>query len=83
MLLRRKESKYIQGLGKDVGYFRDGTEFSLCCKDRTHGPGEDVEGKYPARSHDCMPPETEFANSFEDAQLDVERREKKQINGEP
>ena len=23
-----------------------------------------------------MPPETEFANSFEDAQLDVERREK-------
>ena len=37
--------------------------------------GRNIEGKYPARSHDCMPPETEFANSFEDAQLDVERRE--------
>ena len=31
---------------------------------------------YPPRSHDCMPPETEFANSFEEAQEDVERREK-------
>ena len=46
------------------------------CEDRTHGPAKDVEGKYPPRSHECMPCETEFANSFEDAQLDVERREK-------
>ena len=45
-------------------------------QDRTHGPGKDVDGKYPARSHEDMPCETEFANSFEDAQLDVERREK-------
>ena len=45
-------------------------------EDRTHGPGKDVKGKYPPRSHEDMPCETEFANSFEDAQLDVERREK-------
>ena len=31
---------------------------------------------YPPRSHECMPNETEFANAHEDAQLDVERREK-------
>ena len=31
---------------------------------------------YPPRSHDYMPNEAEFANTFEDAQLDVERREK-------
>ena len=31
---------------------------------------------YPPRSHDCMPNETEFANAHEEAQLDVERREK-------
>lgn len=31
---------------------------------------------YPPRSHDCMPCETEFANCFEEAQLDVDRREK-------
>ena len=35
-----------------------------------------VKGKYPPRSHEDMPCETEFANSVEDAQLDVERREK-------
>ena len=34
------------------------------------------ENGYPARSHDCKPEETEFANAFEDAQLDLERREK-------
>ena len=45
-------------------------------EDREKGPGKAIEGKYPPRSHDCMPPETEFANSFEDAQIDVERREK-------
>ena len=45
-------------------------------EDREKGPGKAIEGKYPPRSHDCMPPETEFANSFEDAQVDVERREK-------
>lgn len=45
-------------------------------EDRKKGPGVDIEGKYPPRSHDCMPPETEFANSFVDAQEDVERREK-------
>ena len=31
---------------------------------------------YPPRSHDCMPCETEFTNSFKEAQEDVERREK-------
>ena len=31
---------------------------------------------YPPRSHDCMPCETEFANTFEEAQEDCERREK-------
>ena len=31
---------------------------------------------YPPRSHDCMPNETEFANVFYEAQLDLERREK-------
>ena len=39
------------------------------CEDR-------ADNGYPARSHDCMPDETEFANSQEDAQLDLERREK-------
>ena len=28
------------------------------------------------RSHDCMPDETEFAETFQDAQEDLERREK-------
>ena len=31
---------------------------------------------YPSRSHECQPEETEFANAYEDAQLDLERREK-------
>ena len=31
---------------------------------------------YPPRSHDCQPAEVEFADSFEESQLDVERREK-------
>ena len=44
------------------------------CEDNKNG--EDVDGPYPAQSHDCMPHETEFANCFEDAQIDVERREK-------
>mgnify|MGYP001156942967 CR=1 FL=1 len=44
------------------------------CEDRTQEPAKDVEGKYP-RIHECMPCETELANSFEDAQLDVERCE--------
>ena len=35
-----------------------------------------ADNGYPPRSHDCMPCETEFANAFEEAQLDLERREK-------
>ena len=62
-------------MGKDAGYV-DSPFWILVFKDRTNGPGVDIIGKYPARSHEDMPPETEFANSFEDAQLDVERREK-------
>ena len=38
------------------------------CEDRE-------ENGYPTRSHDCMPAETEFAEDFEFAQEDVERRE--------
>ncbi len=34
------------------------------------------ENGYPARSHDCQPAETEFAEDFELSQQDVERREK-------
>ena len=34
------------------------------------------ENGYPPRSHDCQPAETEFAQTFELAQQDVERREK-------
>ena len=34
------------------------------------------ENGYPPRSHDCQPAEIEFADSFEESQLDVERREK-------
>ena len=49
---------------------------SLEFEDRTQGPGKDVKGKYAPRSHESNPYETEFANSFQDAQLDVERREK-------
>ena len=35
------------------------------------------ENGYPPRSHDCQPEETEFAQSFEEAQQDLESREKK------
>ena len=35
-----------------------------------------AEDGYPVRSHDCQPCETEFAEDFELAQQDVERREK-------
>ena len=35
-----------------------------------------AEDGHPARSHDCQPCETEFAEDFELAQQDVERREK-------
>ena len=31
---------------------------------------------YPPRSHECMSNQTEFANSHEDTQLDIERKEK-------
>ena len=34
------------------------------------------DNSYPPRSHDCTSNKTEFANAHEDAQLDVERREK-------
>ena len=34
------------------------------------------ENGYPPRSHDCQPEETEFAQAFEEAQEDLERREK-------
>ena len=34
------------------------------------------ENGYPPRSHDCQPEETEFAEDFELAQEDLERREK-------
>ena len=34
------------------------------------------ENGYPPRSHDCQPEETEFAQDFELAQEDLERREK-------
>ena len=35
------------------------------------------ENGYPPRSHDCQAEETEFAQSFEEAQQDLEKREKK------
>ena len=35
-----------------------------------------LENEYPAKSHDCQPEETEFANAFEGAQLDLEWKEK-------
>ena len=35
-----------------------------------------AENGYPPRSHDCIPDETEFAETFQDAQEDLERREK-------
>ena len=34
------------------------------------------DNDYPPHSLECMPNETEFANSHEESQLDVERREK-------
>ena len=34
------------------------------------------DNSYPPRSHDCTPNETEFTNAHEEAQFDVERREK-------
>ena len=41
-------------------------------------PWDRAENEYPPRSHDCMPCETEFAESFEETQIDLERREKNQ-----
>ena len=35
-----------------------------------------MEDGYPPRSHDCMPEETEFAETYQEAQTDLERREK-------
>ena len=34
------------------------------------------ESGYPPRSRDCQPEEAEFAQAFEEAQEDLERREK-------
>ena len=48
---------------------------SLQFEDRTQGPGKDGKGKYALQSHKSNRCETEFANSFQDAQLDVERHE--------
>ena len=39
-------------------------------------PWDRAKNGYPPRSHDCMPDETEFAETFQDAQEDLERREK-------
>ena len=39
-------------------------------------PSDRAPNWYPPRSHDCMPAETKFANAFEEAQQDLERREK-------
>ena len=39
-------------------------------------PWDRAKNSYPPRSHDCMPDETEFAETFQDAQEDLERREK-------
>ena len=38
-------------------------------------PWDRQENGYPPRSHDCMPCETEFAEVFEEYQVDLERRE--------
>ena len=37
-------------------------------------PWDREENSYPPRSHHCMPDETEFAETFQDAQEDLERR---------
>ena len=39
-------------------------------------PCDRAEDDYPPRSHDCMPEETEFAETHQEAQVDLERREK-------
>ena len=39
-------------------------------------PWDRSESGSPPRNHDCMPNETEFAETFQDAQEDLERREK-------
>jgi len=41
-------------------------------------PWDRAEDGYPPRSHECMPEETEFAETHQEAQIDFERREKKQ-----
>ena len=43
-------------------------------------PWDHSEYGYPRRSHDCIhvPDETEFAETFQDAQVELERREKDQ-----
>ena len=59
----------MQGQGKTHGHpFHDADVF-LIHEDRE-------ENGYPPRSHDCQAEETEFAQSFEEAQQGLERREK-------
>ena len=45
-------------------------------EDRTQGPGKNGKGKYTTRRYESNPCETQFVNSFQEAQLDVEKIEK-------
>ena len=38
-------------------------------------PWDRAKNGYPPRSHDCKPDKTEFAETFQDAQENLERRE--------
>ena len=69
--LQKKACRYIRGQGKNPWVhhpFHDVDVF-LIYENRE-------ENGYPPRSHDCQPEETEFAQAFEEAQEDLERREK-------
>ena len=46
-------------------------------------PRDRAEDGYPPRGHDCIPEETEFAKTHQEAQVDLEWREKTRNQSKP
>ena len=62
------DCKYIPGPGKILRHFPFHHDF--------HFNEVRAESSYPPRSYECQPKKAEFAQDFELAQKDLERREK-------
>ena len=60
----------------DIGYMNGESHKIQIYPGSGKKPWDRSENGYPPRSHDGMPNETEFAETFQDAQEDLERREK-------